>query len=75
MPANAHARPVESVTRVNVAFPFARITTTNPDLTETVHELVELVAALAAEVDSQHSSQATVDLVARARALEEALAG
>jgi hypothetical protein len=66
-------KPVESVTRVNVAFPFARIQVGGGDLERSVRELARLVADLAVEIETQHTSAETADLTARARALAEAL--
>jgi hypothetical protein len=74
MPAAAQPpKPVESVTRVNVAFPFAKIQVGGSDLERGVRELARLVADLAMEIETQHKSAETTDLTARARALAEAL--
>ncbi len=68
---DARSRPIESMTRVNVAFPFATIKVTSPDLPDSISELAALVAELAAEMHTQHPTEVTADLAARTRALAE----
>ena len=68
---DARSRPIESVTRVNVAFPFATIKVTSPDLPDNVRELAALVADLAAEMHTQHPTEATAELAARTLDLAE----
>jgi len=68
---DARSRPVENVTRVNVAFPFSTIEVMNPDLPDSVKELAGLVADLAAEMHTQHPTEATAELTARTKAFVE----
>lgn len=68
---DARSRPVENVTRVNVAFPFSTIEVMNPDLPDSVKELAGLVADLAAEMHAEHPTEVTAELAARTKALAE----
>ena len=70
-PRDARSRPIESVTRVNVAFPFATIKVASPDLPDSIRELAALVADLAAEMHAQHPTEATAELAARSLDLAE----
>jgi hypothetical protein len=72
-PSGVRGWPVESATRVNVAFPFSTIKVMSGDLPDGIHELAALVAALAAEVQTLHPTTATEDLAARTQALTERL--
>jgi hypothetical protein len=67
--AHGRRRPVESVTRVTVAFPFGTIRIGEPEVWHVVRQLAELVADLAAELQAGPATAATAELVERARTL------
>jgi hypothetical protein len=62
-------RPIESITRVNVAFPFATIKVTDADWSGVLGELAELVAALATQIDAPPQRRSTAELARRAQTL------
>jgi hypothetical protein len=77
MPAKAEGRPVDSVTRVTVAFPFSTIRIGDADDAATaalIAEIAGLLAAVAAELDAPRGHDVTADLAARTKALAERLA-
>lgn len=69
MSATVPVRPVESVTKVTVAFPFSTIRMAHAGPDETVQQLAELVAALAGELDVRYDDAVFADLAARARGI------
>jgi hypothetical protein len=72
MPTTAKtARPVESTTRVTVAFPFGSIRMGSPTDSAPVAELAEVLADLTALLDRTHKDEGFADLAERARELAQ----
>ena len=74
MPTKVEGRPVESATRVTVAFPFSTIKIVGSDDAEPLGELAVLLAAVTAELHAQQGNEVTADLAARTGALATRLA-